>query len=100
MRRQQSRYQESFLQKQRISFRHISGRIGQENGGAGTDDPAGTLQASCTLLQEWRKSLECARALADDAQSTGRYRLSCGVHADARESCAAANSDGQCRGGV
>ena len=62
----------SFLQKQRISFRHISGRIGQENGRAG----------------------------ADDAQSTGRHCLSCGVHADARESSAAAYGDGQCRSGV
>lgn len=60
------------LQKQRISFRHISGCIGQEKGGAG----------------------------ADDAQSTGRHCLSCGVHADARESSAAAYGDGQCRGGV
>ena len=38
-----------FLQKQRISFRHISGRIGQENGRAGAGDPAGPLQTSCAL---------------------------------------------------
>ena len=37
---------------------------------------------------------------ADDAQSTGRHCLSCGVHADARESSAAAYGDGQCRSGV
>ena len=37
---------------------------------------------------------------ADDAQSAGRHRLSCGVHADARKSRAAAYSDGQCHGGV
>ena len=37
---------------------------------------------------------------ADDAQSTGRHCLSCGVHADARESSDAAYGDGQCRSGV
>ena len=43
---------------------------------------------------------ERLRREADAAQSTGRYRLSCGVHADVRESRAAAYSDEQCRGGV
>ena len=43
---------------------------------------------------------ERLRQEADAAQSTGRYRLSCGVHADVRESRAAAYSDEQCRGGV